>query len=168
LPERWNFGVRGSSIAEHGNVELILYGAKTIEVGDTDLSFGVSTLAFPRAPHSDYAFVQASASRAVGPIDATLAVNYAPPQGNLDHEDNLYVVARARTPIGEVLGVPVTLGASLGRMRGRFANARSRSDWSLSLTGHVHGVDVGVSYIDNDLGDRRGAPTAVFSLTHSF
>ena len=168
LSGRWNFGVRGSSIAEHGNVELVLYGAKTIEIADTDLSFGVSALTFPRAPHADYISVQTSAARTLGPIDATVAVNYTPSQDNLHGEDNLYIVARARTPVGTILGAPVTLGASLGQMRGRFAMAHSRCDWSLSLTGRVHGLDIGVSYIDNDLGGRRGDPTAVFSLAHSF
>lgn len=168
LPARWNVGVRASTIAEHGNVEVILYGAKSIEVGETELSLGASMLAYPRNARSDYGFLQASASRAIGPVDATLAVNYAPRQGNLDDRDNLYIVARARTPIGSVFGLPLTLGASVGRMRGRFAMAHVRSDWSLGLSSRIHGVDVGVTYVDNDLSTSRGDPTAVLSLAHSF
>jgi uncharacterized protein (TIGR02001 family) len=168
LPGRWSAGARTSTIAEHGNAEVILYGAKSIEVGETELSLGASMLVYPRAARSDYAFVQASASRAIGPIDATLAVNYAPQQGNLDDRDNLYIVARARTPIGEVLGLPVTLGASVGRMRGRFAMAHVRSDWSLGLASRIRGVDVGLTYVDNDLHTSRGDPTVVLSLAHTF
>lgn len=168
LPAQWNVGARASSIAEHGNVEVILYGAKSVEVGETELSLGASTLVFPRAPGSDYAFLQASAARAIGPFDATFAVSYAPRQGNLDHRDNLYLVARARTPIGRLFGAPVTLGASIGRLRGRFAMAHVRSDWSLGLSSRILGVDVGLTYVDNDLSTSRGDPTAVLSLAHSF
>jgi uncharacterized protein (TIGR02001 family) len=168
FPAHWNAGARASTIAEHGNVEIVLYGAKSFEVDETELSLGASMLAYPRAPRSDYAFVQASASRAIGPIDATVAVSYAPNQGNLDHRDNLYLVARARTPIGDLFGFPVTLAASIGRMRGRFAMAHVRSDWSLGVSSRIRGVDVGVTYVDNDLSTSRGDPTAVLSLARSF
>lgn len=168
LPAHWNTGARFSTIAEHGNSEVVLYGAKSIEVGETELSFGVSTLLYPRAPQADYAFVQASASRAIGPVDATFAVNYAPSQGNLNHRDNLYLVGRARTPIGSFFGLPVTLAASLGRMRGRFAMAHVRSDWSLGLASRIHNCDVGITYVDNDLSGARGDPAIVLSLAHSF
>ena len=168
LPEQWDIGVRSSSIARHGNVELTLYGAKTLEVGATDLSIGATFITFPRDKKADYAMFQANASRSIGPIDATIAMLYAPKQGNIDNEDNLYVLARARTPLGKVLGTPVTLGVSIGRMHGHFADARSRSDWSLSLAANVGGFDLGLSYVDNDLGDARGDPAAVFSVTRSF
>ncbi|MBS0386324.1 MAG: hypothetical protein JSS00_13365 [Proteobacteria bacterium] len=168
LPDNWNFGARGSSIAKHGNLELALYGAKTLEIGETDLSIGINALTYPRDPSADYVSVQASASRPVGPIDATVSIIYWPKQAHLGGEDSLYVVARARTPIGAVLGVPVTLGASIGRMRGHLADAHSRSDWSVSLTGRFDTVDLAITYVDNDLGDSRGDPAAVFSITRSF
>lgn len=168
LPGHWNFGARGTTIARHGNLEISLYGAKTIELGDADLTLGVTANAYPRDPGPVQTLVQASASRPIGPIDATVSVVYWPRQTQLDGEDNLYVVARARTPVGALLGVPITLGASLGRMRGHLADARSRSDWSMSLTGRFDTIDIGVSYVDNDLGDARGHPAAVFSITRSF
>ena len=168
LPEQWDIGVRGASIARRGNVELTLYGAKTLEVGATDLSIGATFITFPRDKKADYAMFQANASRSIGPIDATIAVLYAPKQGNIDNEDNLYLVARARTPLGKILGAPVTLGANIGRMHGHFADAHSRSDWSLSLAANVGGLDLGLSYVDNDLGDSRGDPAAVISVTRSF
>jgi uncharacterized protein (TIGR02001 family) len=168
MPSHWSAGARASTIAEHGNVEVLLYGAKSIEVGDAELSFGGSILTYPHAPRSDYAFLQASASRAIGPVDATLAISYAPPQGNLDDRDNFYIVTRARTPIGSVFGLPLTLGASIGRMRGRFAMARTRSDWSLGLSSRISGIDVGLTYVDNDLHTSRGDAAAVLSLAHTF
>jgi uncharacterized protein (TIGR02001 family) len=168
LPDRWNFGARGSNIAKHGNLEFALYGAKSFELGETELTFGATAIVFPRDPGAEYVFVQTSASRPIGPIDATVSIIYWPRQAHLDGEDGLYAVARARTPIGAVLGVPITLGASIGRMRGHFADARSRSDWSVSLTGRFEAVDIGITYVDNDLGDSRGHSAAVFSITHSF
>jgi uncharacterized protein (TIGR02001 family) len=166
--DRWSFGVRGSNIAKHGNLEIALYGTKTIELGDTDLTIGVTANTYPRDPSGDYLLVQTSVSRVIGPIDATASIIYAPPQSHLDGEDNLYAVLRARTPIGTVLGAPVTLTGSIGRMRGHFADAHSRSDWSLGLVGRVHGIDIGLTCADNDLGGSRGNSTTVFSITRSF
>jgi uncharacterized protein (TIGR02001 family) len=166
--DRWSFGARGSNIAKHGNLEIALYGTKTIELGNTDLTFGVTANTYPRDPHGDYLLLQTSASRAIGPFDVTASIIYAPTQDHLDGEDNFYAVVRARTPIGTLLGAPVTLNGSIGRMRGHFADAHSRSDWSLGLVGRVAGVDIGLTYADNDLGDSRGHPRAVFSITHSF
>ena len=168
LPGRWNFGARGSTIASHSNLEVALYGAKTFSLGETDLTFGATAITYPRDPGTEYGLVQASASRPIGPVDATVSVIYWPKQAHLDDEDALYMVARARTPIGTLLGVPITLGASIGRMRGHFADARSRSDWSISLTRRFDTVDIGMTYVDNDLGDSRGHPAAVFSITRSF
>ena len=166
--DRWSFGARASNIAKHGNLEIALYGSKTIALGDTDLTLGVTASTFPRDPSGNFVLVQASAARAIGPIDATASIIYAPPQSHLDGEDNLYGTLRARTPIGTILGAPITLTGSIGRMHGHFADAHSRSDWSLGFVARVHGVDVGLTYVDNDLGSARGDPTAVLSLTHSF
>lgn len=168
LPQQWNFGARGSNIAKHGNLEIALYGAKSVEIGGTDLSIGATAITFPNDPSGNYIFIQTSASRAMGPLDATFSIIYAPKQANLDQEDNFYAVLRARTPVGSVFGAPVTLTASLGRMRGHFADARSRSDWSLGLVGRFDAFDIGITYVDNDLGDSRGHPSAVFSITRSF
>src|SRR5213079_349633 len=149
-------------------LEIALYGTKTITLGDADLTFGVTANTYPRDPSGGYILLQTSIARAIGPIDATASIIYAPPQSHLDGEDNIYAVLRARTPIGTVLGAPVTLTGSIGRMRGRFADAHSRSDWSLGLVGRVSGVDIGLTYADNDLGGPRGHSTTVFSITRSF
>lgn len=168
MQDGWNFGARGSNIAKHGNVEISFYGSKSFELGDANLNLGATLITFPRDPDGNFVLLQTSVSRAIGPIDATASILYAPQQASLDDESNFYAVVRARTPIGTVLGVPVTLGASIGRMRGHFADARSRSDWSVGLTGRFETFDIGVTYVDNDLGDSRGDPTAVFSITRSF
>jgi uncharacterized protein (TIGR02001 family) len=166
--DRWSIGARSSNIAKHGNLEIALYGTKTIALGETDLTMGVTANTYPRDPSGDYLLVQTSVARSMGPIDATASIIYAPPQSHLDGEDNVYAVLRARMPIGTVLDAPVTLTGSIGRMRGRFADAHSRSDWSLGLVAHVRGFDFGLTYADNDLGDSRGNPTTVFLITRSF
>jgi len=168
MRDGWNFGARGSNIAKHGNVEISLYGSKSFEFGDASLNLGATLITFPRDPKGNFVLLQTSISRAIGPIDATASILFAPQQASLDDESNFYAVVRARTPIGTVLGAPVTLGASIGRMRGHFADARSRSDWSVGLTGRFEEFDIGITYADNDLGDSRGDPTAVFSITRSF
>ena len=168
LPQQWNFGARGSNVAKHGNLEIALYGARSVEIGGADLSIGATAITYPHDPSGNYIFIQTSASRALGPFDATISMIYAPKQANLDGEDNFYAVVRARTPIGTVLGAPVTLNGSLGRMRGHFADARSRSDWSLGLVGRLDAFDIGITYVDSDLGGRRGRPATVFSITRSF
>ena len=164
----WSFGARSANIAKHGNLELALYGTKTISFGETQLSIGVTANTYPRDPSGDYLLVQTSASRAIGPVDLTGSVIYAPTQEHLDNEDNFYAVLRARTPVGAVLGMPVTLNGSIGRMRGHLADAHSRSDWSLGLVARAHGIDFGLTYVDSDLGTSRGDPAAVFSITRSF
>ncbi len=168
MRDGWNLGARGSNVAKHGNVEFAFYGSKSFALGDADLSLGATLITYPRDPNGNFVLLQSSVSRAIGPIDATASILYAPPQANLDDEDNVYAVVRARTPVGTLLGAPVTLSASVGRMRGHFADARSRSDWSLGLTGDFEAFDIAITYIDNDLGDRRGDPTTVFSITRSF
>jgi uncharacterized protein (TIGR02001 family) len=168
MPDGWNFGARGSNVAKHGNAEVAFYGSKNLELGDASLTLGATIVTYPHDPNGNFVLLQTSVTRAIGPIDATASILYAPPQANLDDEDNFYAVVRARTPVGSVLGVPVTLGASIGRMRGHFADAHSRSDWSVGFTGHFEAFDVGITYVDNDLGDSRGDPTTVFSITRSF
>ena len=168
MRDDWSFGARGSNVAKHGNVEIALYGSKSIALGDADLSLGATLITYPRDPHGNFVLLQTSISRAIGPIDATASILYAPHQANLDNEDNVYAVVRARMPIGAVFGAPVTMGASIGRMRGHFADARSRSDWSLGVSGHFHAFDIALTYVDNDLGGKRGDPTGVFSITRSF
>lgn len=166
--DRWSFGARASNIAKHGNLDFSLYGAKTISLGETDLTIGVTGNTYPRDPHGNFVLLQASVARSIGPIDATASIVYAPTQSHLGGEDNFYAVIRARTPIGTALGMPVTLNGSFGRMRGHLADAHSRSDWSLGLVGRVNSIDFGLTYVDNDLGTSRGDPAAVFSITRSF
>ncbi|MES1200476.1 MAG: TorF family putative porin [Pseudomonadota bacterium] len=166
----WSVGAFASTIAKKrgAHAEVDYYAARSFSIGNTDLSLGGTYVTYPGGQHTDYAYAQASVSRVIGPVDTTLAVVYGPPQANLDHEHGLYVGARARTPIGRIGDIPLTLGASIGRASGGFTFVPTKVDWSLSLTADVHGLDVGVSYVDTDTRDRRGSPAAVFSVRRRF
>ena len=106
--------------------------------------------------------------RPVGPVDLTLAVNYAWPQANIDNEDNYSVRLRARTPIGRLAGVPITLNASAGHAEGTLTIEHVKNDWSLGAVAAVGDVDIGLTYVDTDLEDRRGRPGVILSIAYSF
>lgn len=169
FPGGWSVGIWGSTTdAKHSNFEIALYGAKEFEFGDTELTIGATAIIDVDRDRIDFGIAQASISHPVGPFDLTLAVNYAWEQSHLDDQDNLYVSLRGRTPIGRLLGIPLTLGASLGRTEGRFADDGVRLDWSTSLTADVEGTDIGFSYVDNDLAGERGDAAFVVSIAHTF
>ncbi len=169
-PGGWSAGVRASTTDPNkdADLDLSLYVSKSFAIGETDVSFGAIALVFPGADDSNFGMVQASVSHSIGPIDATLSVNYAWEQANLDNEDNIYVGLRARTPIGRLAGAPVTVSGSVGRSDGHLAIEDTRMDWSLGVVADLHGVDVGLTYVDTDIDDERGDPGLVLSIACSF
>jgi uncharacterized protein (TIGR02001 family) len=167
----WSAGAFASSI--HGrrgsNAELDLYGAKRIDFGDTRLSLGATAIVFFGGDADPFAIAQASVSHPIGPIDATLQVNYAPPQEALDDEYGLSVSLRARTPLGRIAGVPLTGAASIGRSEGEFAmGGEVKLDWSVGVSTEIAGAEIGLAYVDNDLDGERGEGGLVFSIAHEF
>lgn len=165
----WSAGVFASSTdSKHQNFEVALYGAKEFEFGDTELTVGATAIVDVDLQRLDFGIAQASVSHPIGPFDVTLGVNYVWEQSHLDDQDNLYLVARAKSLIGTAFGAPLTLGVSTGRMEGRLAGADVRMDWSVSLTADVNGTDIALSYVDNDLDDDRGDAGFVISIAHTF
>lgn len=167
----WSAGAFASSI--HGrqgsNAEVALFGARKLEFGETDLSLGASAVIFLGGDADPFGVAQASVSHPVGPVDATLAVNYAWPQQALDDEYGLAINLRVRSPIGRVFGAPLTVAVSFGRAEGEFAmGADVKLDWSAGVTTEISGTEFGLSYVDNDLDDERGEGGWVFSITHEF
>jgi uncharacterized protein (TIGR02001 family) len=169
-PSGWSIGAWTSTIERTAgsNFELDLYGAKAFEFGDTELSIGAVLIVLPGGENASVGLVDASLSSPLGPVDATLSARYVWPQGNLDDQDDLYVSLNGKTPIGSLAGADLTLGASVGYERGAFAVEETKTDWSVSLTANVGGVDVGLSYVDTDLRDNNGAPGLILSLTRTF
>jgi len=167
----WSAG--GFATSMHGrkgsNAQAVLFGAKRIEFGETELSLGASAIFFFGGDADPFAVAQASVSHPFGPVDATLSVNYAPAQAALDDADGININLRARTPLGAVNGIPLTAAASVGWSEGEFAmGADTKLDWSVGVTAQLEGVELGLAYIDNDLDDDRGDAGLVFSISHTF
>jgi uncharacterized protein (TIGR02001 family) len=167
----WSAGVWASTISEYGgsNLEVDFYGAKSFDIGESEVSFGAAVIVLPGGDNAAAALVHASAARPIGPVDVTLAARYAPPdQGNLGDKDDIHISLDGATPIGKAWGAPLTLGASIGFERGAFAVEDKKLDWTVSLTANVAGVDVGLTYADTDIRDKRGAGGLIFSIARTF
>jgi uncharacterized protein (TIGR02001 family) len=150
------------------NAQVTLFGAHRFDIGETELSLGASEVIFIGGDADPIAIAQASVSHPAGPVDLTLAVNYAPPQRAID-EYGLSINLRARTPLGRLGGAPLTASASIGRSEGEFAmDAGVKLDWSVGVTAEIAGADIGIAYVDNDLDDERGDAGLVFSISHHF
>jgi uncharacterized protein (TIGR02001 family) len=167
------FSVGAFATSMHGrrgsNAQLVLYGAQRFEFGDTDISLGASLVSFFGGDADPFAIAQASVSHPFGPVDATLSVNYAPPQEALNDEHGLGVTLRGRTPLGAVNGIPLTGAASVGWSESEFAmGAGAKIDWSVGVTAEIAGAEFGLAYVDNDLNDDRGDAGLVFSIAHKF
>ena len=169
-PDGWSAGASVSTIEKRRGAtsEVEVFAAKRIKVGANEFAVGATAVVFPGGDDSDFGFAQASVSRAIGPVDATLSVKYAWEQPNLGDEDDTIVSLRVRTPVGRLVGIPITMGASVARTEGRFAIEGTKVDWSWSLTADVKGVDVGVTYSDTDLEDKRGDPAWALSMVRNF
>jgi uncharacterized protein (TIGR02001 family) len=167
----WSFGAFATSMhARRGsNAQIALSGAHRFDLGETGLSLGATTVIFIGGDADPFAIAQASVSHPVGPVDATFAVNYAPPQEAIDDEHGLGLAVRARTPLGRLNGAPLTASASVGWSEGEFAmGAGTKLDWSLGVTAEIESVEIGLAYVDNDLDDHRGEGGLVFSIAHQF
>jgi uncharacterized protein (TIGR02001 family) len=167
----WSLGAFATSMhARRGsNAQIALSGAHRLDLGETGLSLGATTVIFIGGDADPFAIAQASVSHPVGPVDATFAVNYAPPQEAIDDEHGLGLALRARTPLGRLNGAPLTAAASVGWSEGEFAmGAGTKLDWSLGVTAEIERVEIGLAYVDNDLDDHRGEGGFVFSIAHQF
>jgi uncharacterized protein (TIGR02001 family) len=166
----WSAGLWGSTLAADfdADLEIDVYAARSFAFGSTEVTLGAAAYIFPGADGWDFGEVQASASRAIGPFDTTLAVNYAWEQDGLGDEDDVYVAVQVATPIGRFAGMPLTVGGSVGYEEGAFAVEDAKLDWSLSLTGELGGVELGLSYVDTDLDGDVGRSGVVFSIARTF
>jgi uncharacterized protein (TIGR02001 family) len=167
----WSAGAFATSMhARHGsNAQVTLFGSRRFEFGETDVNLGATGIFFFGGDADPFAIAQASVSHPVGPVDATLSVNYAPPQHAIHDEHGLSVGLRARTPLGRLNGVPLTGAASVGWSEGEFAmGAETKLDWSAGVTAEIEGTEFGLAYVDNDLDDHRGDAGLVFSITRRF
>lgn len=166
----WSAGLWGSTLAPDfdADLEIDVYAARSFTFGSTEVALGATAYIFPGADGWDFGDLQASASRAIGPIDATVAINYAWEQEGLGDQDDVYVEMQVATPVGRFAGMPLTVGASVGYEEGAFAVEDAKLDWSLSLTGELGGVELGLSYVDTDIDDDVGRSGVVISIARTF
>jgi uncharacterized protein (TIGR02001 family) len=167
----WSAGAFATSM--HGrrgsNVQVSLFGSRRFEFGETHLNLGAAAIIFIGGDADPFGVIQTSVAHPLGPVDVTLAVNYAPPQDAIDNEDGLNLNLRARTPLGRLNGVALTGAGSIGHSEGEFAmGAETKLDWSAGVTAEIEGTEFGLAYVDNDLDDHRGEAGVVFSITRRF
>lgn len=173
-------GLWGSSIADlrGAQAEIDLSAGWTGAVGAFDMSVGVIGYLFPGGRGTDVIELFGAASFALGPATATLGLNWAPEQANLDSASR-YVHATVSTALP---GRPLRLRASLGHETGglplrRSADAADKWDWQLGADITLPDLTIGIAYVGTDLptrdssgarANRLGSDGMILKLTAFF
>jgi hypothetical protein len=107
-------GLRGSP--RHGGADLLAEASLRYEhqTGPWRLWGGIHGLGFAGASAQSYAQLRAGTAFGIGPLDLSVAADWAPPQRAIGGS-NLHVGAYARAG---VTGTPLTLTAGIGRSTG--------------------------------------------------
>ncbi|MEO6386878.1 MAG: TorF family putative porin [Croceibacterium sp.] len=153
-------GTWASSIAggtPYGEMELDLYGGWTGEVTPgVSINAGLLYYVYPTGDvsgaNTDYFEPFASISTTIGPVGATVGVNYAWSQDSLGGDDNLYIHTELTAGIPNT---PISLSAHAGYTKGVLAppflagsTDDSGFDWSIGAsTTVIGGLTAGVSYV---------------------
>lgn len=138
-----------------GSMELDLYGGwsgdvapgLTLDVGMLYYMYPAKDSPSEGAGPSDYFEPYLSLSTALGPVTATLGVNYAWDQSSLGSDDNLYIHGELEAGIPNT---PITLSGHLGYTDGvlTITSDGDAFDWSVGASATVlGGLSVGVSYV---------------------
>lgn len=161
----WASSIRGGL---YGDMELDIYGGWTGEVTPgLTVDAGLLYYAYPGSTKGfgpyDYFEPYLSLSTDIGPVNATVGVNYAWDQKSLGSEDNLYLHGELEAGIPNT---PITLSAHIGYTDGVLApdylnglsNDKSAIDWSVGASATVlGGLTLGVSYIGVEDGALKSA-----------
>lgn len=149
-------GVWGSSIDEYvanfADQEIDLYAGYKHSFGPATVDVGVLYYYYPGsseagAYNSDYFEPYASVSGAIGPVTATVGVNYAFDQKALP-ADNLYLHGELA---GAIPNTPLTLKGHVGYTDSAFAGS-NYWDWSAGVDYTWNHLTFNVSYVDTDWG----------------
>lgn len=117
LPAGFYIGTWASSIDEdtvgYGHTELDIYGGWAAEFGNISTDVGVIMYIYPNAGAGDFDYVEVygSVGAALGPVEATLGVAYAPEQDSLGGTDNFYIYTDLSAGLP---GTPVSVFAHAG------------------------------------------------------
>ena len=150
LPAGFYVGTWGSSIDEDtvgfGHTELDIYGGWGGEFGVLSTDIGVIAYLYPNAGPGDFDYVEgyASVGAALGPVEATLGLAYAPEQDSLGGDDNTYVYVDAGFGVP---GTPVTVNGHLGYTDGflTFTPDGEAWDWSIGAEVGLPGTPLSLS-----------------------
>ncbi len=118
------------------------------DVGPVELDAGLTGYHFPGGRGLDYYELGVGASRAIGPVEVSVAANYAPPQGNLDG-DNVYVGLGADWSLGQS---PFSLTGWIGRETGAFVGlGRAKIDWAAGVGMDLGPFNIAVAWRDTNM-----------------
>ncbi|MGD9472303.1 MAG: TorF family putative porin [Novosphingobium sp.] len=172
-------GTWGSSIDDLGSglgeMELDIYGGWSGEVtSGLTVDVGLLYYAYPAKSNgygaADYFEPYLSLSTDLGPVNATVGVNYAWDQNSLGDQDNLYIHGELEAGIPNT---PITLSAHLGYTDGFFTITSDGNAFDYSVGASVTvlgGLSLGVTYTGvegpsiNDFSD----DAVVGTLSYSF
>lgn len=166
-------GTWGSSIEDSpvfGHTEVDIYAGWSGEVSSgLTLDVGVLAYLYPNGNvgNADYVEPYASLAYSIGPAEITTGVAYAPSQGSIGDDDNLYVY----TDLGVgIPGTPLTLSSHIGYTDGSLSvdNDSDYVDWSLGVEAVLGILSIGVAYVDTGVNTSATDGTVVGTLSVSF
>lgn len=159
--EAWAAPVSGRAL-RGADAEIDLSAGWAGNYGGWRPQAGVTGYLFPGGRGVDFVEVHGAIARDIGPLSATLGVNYAPDQGNL-RRDSLYVFGDLNAGVP---GTPVTLLARVGRENGALAD--EKLDWSIGASASFRELGVSLRYVDTSERARIAGAGVVFGFTASF
>ncbi len=176
-------GTWASSIedsATFGHTELDLYGGWSGEViSGLSLDVGLLYYVYPNgeggaAGPSDYFEPYASVTGAVGPVEVTSGIAWAPSQSSLGNDDNVYIYTGVS---GGIPNTPISLNANIGINDGSLGNPTGQLfdnnyiDWKIGADWAItENLTASVAYTDTDAPSVNNFTDSavVFTLGASF
>lgn len=176
-------GTWASSIedsATFGHTELDLYGGWSGEViSGLSLDVGLLYYVYPNgqggaAGPSDYFEPYASVTGAIGPVEVTSGIAWAPSQSSLGNDDNVYIYTGVS---GSIPNTPISLNATIGINDGSLGNPAGivgvddYVDWKIGADWAItENLTASVAYTDTDAPSINNLTDSaiVFTLGASF
>lgn len=179
MPSGLFAGFWGSNIADFNGAttEIDLSAGWSGVVAGVDTSVGVLGYLYPGGSGTDVAELFGTVSLPVGPVVASLGLNWAPEQANSGASRYAYAALSAALP-----GTPLTLSGSIGNERGGFVSddtgrTTAKWDWMLGASASFSSLTLGVAYLGTDLptrdaggsrANRTGRDGVVLTLSAAF
>ncbi|GAB5489369.1 MAG: hypothetical protein Pars2KO_29390 [Parasphingorhabdus sp.] len=176
-------GTWASSIedsATFGHTELDLYGGWSGEVvSGLSVDVGLLYYVYPNgqggvAGPSDYFEPYASVTGAIGPVEVTSGIAWAPSQSSLGNDDNVYIYTGVS---GSIPNTPISLNATIGINDGSLGNPAGiigvddYVDWKIGADWAItENLTASVAYTDTDAPSINNFTDSaiVFTLGASF